>query len=191
MAGCHAAAPTAQATDWPRIARLYQHLADMTGSPVVELNRAVARPWPTAPRQGWRCYTAWRRMAPSPATTCCLRPRPTSRAAPAERGSRQRLRGGGSLCRHRPRAPVPERTAGQKSRSQHTRTRPDGQCRPAAREPAIPGQSRVPSTSATCYPTAFGTYNARRRAAKTACRQMICALGSRNLRTSRHENNRR
>ncbi len=34
--------PTAQATDWPRIARLYQHLADMTGSPVIELNRAVA-----------------------------------------------------------------------------------------------------------------------------------------------------
>jgi RNA polymerase sigma-70 factor (ECF subfamily) len=42
IAGCHAAAPTAQATDWPRIARLYRHLADMTGSPVVELNRAVA-----------------------------------------------------------------------------------------------------------------------------------------------------
>ena len=42
IAGCHAAAPTAQATDWPRIARLYRHLADMTGSPVVELNRTVA-----------------------------------------------------------------------------------------------------------------------------------------------------
>jgi RNA polymerase sigma-70 factor, ECF subfamily len=42
IAGCHAAAATALATDWPRIARLYQHLADMTGSPVVELNRAVA-----------------------------------------------------------------------------------------------------------------------------------------------------
>src|SRR4029077_17161295 len=42
IAGCHAAAPTAQATDWPRIARLYQHLAGMTGSPVVELKRAGA-----------------------------------------------------------------------------------------------------------------------------------------------------
>jgi predicted RNA polymerase sigma factor len=42
IVGCHAAAPTAQATDWPRIARFYHHLADMTGSPVVELNRAVA-----------------------------------------------------------------------------------------------------------------------------------------------------
>jgi RNA polymerase sigma-70 factor, ECF subfamily len=42
IAGCHAAAPTAAATDWPRIARLYRHLAELTGSPVVELNRAVA-----------------------------------------------------------------------------------------------------------------------------------------------------
>jgi RNA polymerase sigma-70 factor (ECF subfamily) len=42
IAACHAAAPAALATDWPTIARLYQYLADMTGSPVVELNRAVA-----------------------------------------------------------------------------------------------------------------------------------------------------
>jgi RNA polymerase sigma-70 factor (ECF subfamily) len=42
IVGCHAAAPTARATDWPRIARLYRHLADLTGSPVVKLNRAVA-----------------------------------------------------------------------------------------------------------------------------------------------------
>jgi RNA polymerase sigma-70 factor, ECF subfamily len=42
IAGCHALAPTAEATDWPRIARLYEVLAGMTGSPVVELSRAVA-----------------------------------------------------------------------------------------------------------------------------------------------------
>jgi RNA polymerase sigma-70 factor, ECF subfamily len=42
IAGCHAAAATAEATDWARIARLYRLLAEMTGSPVVELNRAVA-----------------------------------------------------------------------------------------------------------------------------------------------------
>ncbi len=42
IAACHVSSPTAQATDWPRIARLYQHLADLTGSTVVELNRAVA-----------------------------------------------------------------------------------------------------------------------------------------------------
>jgi RNA polymerase sigma-70 factor (ECF subfamily) len=52
IAGCHAAAATAQATDWPRIARLYQHLADLTGSPVVELNRAVAVAMADGPAAG-------------------------------------------------------------------------------------------------------------------------------------------
>jgi RNA polymerase sigma-70 factor (ECF subfamily) len=52
IAGVHAAAPTAQATDWPMIARLYQHLADMTGSPVVELNRAVAVAMADGPAAG-------------------------------------------------------------------------------------------------------------------------------------------
>jgi RNA polymerase sigma-70 factor (ECF subfamily) len=52
IAGCHAAAPTAQATDWPAIARLYQHLADITGSPVVELNRAVAVAMADGPAAG-------------------------------------------------------------------------------------------------------------------------------------------
>jgi RNA polymerase sigma-70 factor, ECF subfamily len=52
IAGCHAAAPTAQATDWPRITRLYRHLADMTGSPVVELNRAVAVAMADGPAAG-------------------------------------------------------------------------------------------------------------------------------------------
>ena len=42
IAACHARAPTAEATDWPRIASLYDVLAARTGSPVVELNRAVA-----------------------------------------------------------------------------------------------------------------------------------------------------
>jgi len=52
IAGCHAAAPTAEATDWPRIAWLYQHLADLTGSPVVELNRAVAVAMADGPAAG-------------------------------------------------------------------------------------------------------------------------------------------
>jgi RNA polymerase sigma-70 factor (ECF subfamily) len=42
IAGCHALAPRAETTDWPRIAKLYDQLLEMTGSPVVELNRAVA-----------------------------------------------------------------------------------------------------------------------------------------------------
>jgi RNA polymerase sigma-70 factor (ECF subfamily) len=52
IAGCHAVAPTAQATDWPRIARLYRHLADITGSPVVELNHAVAVAMADGPAAG-------------------------------------------------------------------------------------------------------------------------------------------
>jgi len=42
IAACHARALTAQATDWKRIVRLYDALAQLTPSPVIELNRAVA-----------------------------------------------------------------------------------------------------------------------------------------------------
>ena len=42
IAACHAQAATASATDWRRIAALYDALAGLLPSPVVELNRAVA-----------------------------------------------------------------------------------------------------------------------------------------------------
>jgi RNA polymerase sigma factor (sigma-70 family) len=42
IAACHARARTASDTDWPRIVALYDALAQLTPSPVVELNRAVA-----------------------------------------------------------------------------------------------------------------------------------------------------
>jgi RNA polymerase sigma factor (sigma-70 family) len=42
IAACHARATTAAETDWQRIASLYEALARLTPSPVVELNRAVA-----------------------------------------------------------------------------------------------------------------------------------------------------
>lgn len=42
IAACHARAATADATDWQRIAALYDELARLTPSPIVELNRAVA-----------------------------------------------------------------------------------------------------------------------------------------------------
>ena len=42
IAACHARARTPEETDWARIASLYEALADITPSPVVELNRAVA-----------------------------------------------------------------------------------------------------------------------------------------------------
>ena len=42
IAACHARARTAAATDWARIVALYDALAELTPSAVVELNRAVA-----------------------------------------------------------------------------------------------------------------------------------------------------
>ena len=42
IAACHARARTAEETDWVRIAALYDALAQLTPSPIVELNRAVA-----------------------------------------------------------------------------------------------------------------------------------------------------
>jgi RNA polymerase sigma-70 factor (ECF subfamily) len=42
IAACHARARTAEDTDWERIVALYDALAALTSSPVVELNRAVA-----------------------------------------------------------------------------------------------------------------------------------------------------
>ena len=42
IAACHARAATAAETDWPRITALYDAVAQLAPSPVVELNRAVA-----------------------------------------------------------------------------------------------------------------------------------------------------
>ncbi|HLM07119.1 MAG TPA: RNA polymerase sigma factor [Blastococcus sp.] len=42
IAACHARARSVEDTDWPEIAALYEALAALTSSPVVELNRAVA-----------------------------------------------------------------------------------------------------------------------------------------------------
>jgi RNA polymerase sigma-70 factor (ECF subfamily) len=52
IAACHAQAPTAQATDWVRIAALYDALAQLTPSPIVELNRAVAIAMAFGPEAG-------------------------------------------------------------------------------------------------------------------------------------------
>ena len=42
IAACHARALTPEETDWARIVALYEALAQLAPSPVVELNRAVA-----------------------------------------------------------------------------------------------------------------------------------------------------
>jgi RNA polymerase sigma factor (sigma-70 family) len=52
IAACHARARTPAQTDWPRIAALYDALAQLTPSPVVELNRAVALAMAFGPAAG-------------------------------------------------------------------------------------------------------------------------------------------
>ena len=49
---CHARSRTAEATDWPRIAALYAQLAELTHSPIVELNRAIAVAMAQGPQAG-------------------------------------------------------------------------------------------------------------------------------------------
>jgi RNA polymerase sigma factor (sigma-70 family) len=52
IAACHARALTPEQTDWARIATLYEQLATVTPSPVVELNRAVAVGMAYGPQAG-------------------------------------------------------------------------------------------------------------------------------------------
>ena len=52
IAACHARAPSAADTDWERIAALYDALAQLSPSPVVELNRAVAVSMAFGPEAG-------------------------------------------------------------------------------------------------------------------------------------------
>ena len=52
IAACHARAAQAIDTDWPMIAALYDALAQVTPSPVVELNRAVAVGMAFGPAEG-------------------------------------------------------------------------------------------------------------------------------------------
>jgi predicted RNA polymerase sigma factor len=52
VAACHARAHTAEETDWSRIAAFYAELVELTQSPVVELNRAVAVSMADGPAAG-------------------------------------------------------------------------------------------------------------------------------------------
>jgi predicted RNA polymerase sigma factor len=52
IAACHARARTGDETDWARIAALYGQLAQISPSPVVELNRAVAVSMASGPAAG-------------------------------------------------------------------------------------------------------------------------------------------
>jgi RNA polymerase sigma factor (sigma-70 family) len=60
IAACHARARTAEETDWTRITALYDALAQLTHSPVVELNRAVAYSMAFGPASGLEIADALR-----------------------------------------------------------------------------------------------------------------------------------
>ncbi len=60
IAACHARATTAEATDWARIAALYDALAQTMPSPVIELNRAVAVSMAFGPQAGLEILDALR-----------------------------------------------------------------------------------------------------------------------------------
>lgn len=60
IAACHARAATPADTDWPRIVRLYEELARLVPSPVIELNRGVAVGMAVGPAAGLKIVDALR-----------------------------------------------------------------------------------------------------------------------------------
>jgi len=66
LAACHARAHRAEETDWVRIVALYDALAQVNPSPVVELNRAVAVGMAFGPQAGFALVEA---LAADPALT--------------------------------------------------------------------------------------------------------------------------
>jgi RNA polymerase sigma factor (sigma-70 family) len=52
IAACHARARTPEETDWPQIVSLYEELAEVAPSPIVDLNRAVALAMAVGPAAG-------------------------------------------------------------------------------------------------------------------------------------------
>ena len=91
IAACHARARTAEETDWARIAALYDALAQLAPSPVVELNRAVAVAMAFGPAAGLELVDALRRRAGAarlpPAAERARRP--ARQARPLRRGPRR------------------------------------------------------------------------------------------------------
>ena len=60
IAACHARAHRAEDTDWARIVSLYQQLNQLTPSPIIELNRAVALGMAQGPAAGLAAVDALR-----------------------------------------------------------------------------------------------------------------------------------
>ncbi len=93
--------PAAGDTDWERIAALYDGLAQLTPSPVIELNRAVAvsRAFGAASRR-WTSSTACARSPRCPAITCCRRSGATCSGLGREIEARDEFQRAASLARN-------------------------------------------------------------------------------------------
>ena len=86
IAAIHDRAPRADDTDWPQILALYGLLEQMTGNPVITLNRAVATAMVDGPVAGL-AVARWGRGSPGRALSRRRGPR-----APARDGRRTRRR---------------------------------------------------------------------------------------------------
>ena len=91
IAAVHDRAATAADTDWPQILALYGLLDQMTGNPIVTLNRAVAAAMAESPRRAWPCST--RSTSRWPGTTGSTRCGRTCWSWPATRRRRRRTTG--------------------------------------------------------------------------------------------------
>ena len=105
IAACHARARTADETDWQRIVALYDALVELTHSPVVELNRAVAVAMAFGPAAGLELVDA---LVDDPAAcsriTCFRRARRSPGEARTHRGGPPGLRARGAHGAKWPRA---------------------------------------------------------------------------------------
>jgi RNA polymerase sigma-70 factor (ECF subfamily) len=77
IAACHATATDAADTDWPQIAALYDQLARLQPSAVVQLNRAVVVAMADGPAAGLALVQELEQSGRWPAITGCRRPGPS------------------------------------------------------------------------------------------------------------------
>ena len=111
IAAVHDEAASADETDWPRIVALYERLEEMTGNPVVTVNRAVAVAMVDGPAAGLALLDAGRRPARTePSARCGARTSPGDGGG-ARRGDRA-LPGGGAAGDIGSRAPLPRDAGG-------------------------------------------------------------------------------
>ena len=166
IASLHADEPR----DWPQIAALYGELARLTGSPVVELNRAVAVAEARGPRGGARRSSI---ASPSTTTATCTRRGASccaGSAAPTE--ARDAYRRALALVARRRRA-APARAATRRAIGADRRTRASCRRRPATRgrRPAARGRPGCGRSTRACRARV-----SRLRRAMASCPKYVTAV---------------